>query len=75
MGGGARVPDHELLVVGDGAEEGLVEQVPRHVLHHRRVASEDRLGVDHLKRNRIRKELVTILRGNKLPLTYIDMGS
>ena len=49
MGGGARVPDHELLVVGDGAEEGLVQQVPRHVLHHGRVPREDRLGVDHLK--------------------------
>ena len=49
VGGWARVPDHELLVVGDGAEEGLVQQVPRHVLHHGGVAGEDRLGVDHLK--------------------------
>ena len=42
------VPDHELLVIADTAEEGLVEEVPGHVLHHRRVASEYRLRVDDL---------------------------
>lgn len=42
----ARVPDHELLVVGDGSEEALVQQVPRDVLDDGRVAGEDGLGVD-----------------------------
>ena len=48
VGGGARVPDHELLVVGHGAEEGLVQQVPGNILNDGRVAGEDGLGVDHL---------------------------
>ena len=51
VGRRARIPDHELLVVGDGAEEGLVQQMPRHVLHHGSVAGEDRLGVNHLELN------------------------
>ena len=53
VGGGPGVPDHELLVVGDGPEERLVQQVPGHVLHHRGVAGEDRLGVDHLRKKDI----------------------
>ena len=36
------------MIVADTAEEGLVEQVPGHVLHHRRVTREDRLRVDDL---------------------------
>ena len=38
-----------------------MEEVPRHVLHHRRVTREDRLGVDHLNRNRIRMEVIEVL--------------
>ena len=48
VGGGARVPDHELLVVGHGAKEGLVQQVPGNILNDGRVAGEDGLGVNHL---------------------------
>ena len=48
----ACVPDHELLVVGHGAGEGLVQQVPRHVLKDGSVAGEDCLGVNHLKLKR-----------------------
>ena len=49
VGGGAPgVPDAQLLVVGHRAEEALVEEVPGHVLHHRRVPGENRLGVDDL---------------------------
>ena len=29
-----RVPDHQLLVIRHRAEQGLVQQVPGHVLHH-----------------------------------------
>jgi hypothetical protein len=36
------------VIVADTAEEGLVEQVPGHVLHHRRVPREYRLRVDDL---------------------------
>ena len=39
---------HELLVVSHRAEQRLVQQVPGDVLHHRRVAREDGLGVDDL---------------------------
>ena len=39
---------HEFLVVSHGAKEGLVQEVPGHVLHHRRVACEDGLGVHDL---------------------------
>ena len=34
---GSSVPNHQLLVVGDGAEERFVQQVPRDVLHDGRV--------------------------------------
>jgi len=34
---------HELLVVGDGPKEGLVQQVPGDVFHHGGVTGEDRL--------------------------------
>ncbi len=46
--GGPGVPDNELLVVGNRSKERLVHQVPGHVLHHRSVAHEDGLGIDHL---------------------------
>ena len=42
------VPDHQLVVVPDTAEQGLVQQVPGYVLHHRGVSGEDRLCVDDL---------------------------
>lgn len=39
---------HEFLVIGHGAKERLVEQVPGDVLHHGGVAREDGLGVHYL---------------------------
>ena len=44
--GAPGVPDHELVVVAYAAEEGLVKQVPGHVLDHRSVPGEDGLSVD-----------------------------
>lgn len=39
---------HELLVVCYGSKEGLVKQVPGHVLDHSGVTGEDGLGIHHL---------------------------
>ena len=44
---GSSVPNHELLVVGDGAEERFVQQMPRDVLHHGRVPVVDRKSVQN----------------------------
>ena len=44
---GARVPDHQLVVIADTAEQALVQQVPGNVLHHGSVASEDSFSVDY----------------------------
>ena len=40
------VPDHELVVVADAAEQRLVQQVPSDVLHNGSVTGEDGFGVD-----------------------------
>lgn len=45
-GGGAGVPDEELLVVTDGSEEGVVEEMPGDVLDDGGVALEDGLGLE-----------------------------
>ena len=47
-----RVPDHQLLVVGDRSKEGLVQKMPSDVLYDGSMAGEDRLGVNALKRSR-----------------------
>lgn len=40
------IPDHELLVVGDGSEEALVKEVPSNVLDNGRVTGEDGLCIN-----------------------------
>ena len=45
-GVGARVPDHQLLVVADGTEQRRVQQVPGDVFHYALVTSEGRVGVE-----------------------------
>ena len=47
MGGRPLVPDHQLLVVSHGSEEGLVEEVPSNVLNHGGVTRENGFGVDY----------------------------
>ena len=42
------IPDAKLVVIGDAAKEGLMEQMPGDVLHHGGVPGEHALGVDHL---------------------------
>ena len=42
------VPDHQLLVVSHGPKQGLVQQMPGHILHHCSVPSEDGLSVNDL---------------------------
>jgi hypothetical protein len=52
VGGRPRVPNHEFLVVCDGAKEGLVQQVPGNVLYDGGVAGENGLGVDNLRKEK-----------------------
>ena len=42
------IPDAKLVVIGDAAKEGLMEQMPGDILHHSGVPSEHALCVDHL---------------------------
>ena len=44
-----RVPDHQLLVVGDRPKEGLVQEVPGNILDDSGMPSEYRLGINALK--------------------------
>ena len=37
------IPNHQFLIVSNRPEEGLVQEVPRDVLHHGRVSREHRL--------------------------------
>ena len=45
----AQVPDNELLVVATGPKDGGVAAVPRHILHHTRVAIESCGGLQSLR--------------------------
>ena len=46
--GAPRIPNHQLVVVADASEEGLVKQMPGHVFHNGSVSGEDGLSVDDL---------------------------
>ena len=42
------VPNHQLLIISHGPEQGLVQEMPGHVLNHGGVSGEDSLSVDNL---------------------------
>lgn len=57
VGGGTGVPNHQLLVIGHGTEQGFVKQMPGHVFHDGGMTSENCFGIDHL-RNQVFFKLV-----------------
>ena len=42
------VPNHQFLIIRHGPEQGLMQEMPGHVLNHRGVSGEDSLSVDNL---------------------------